>query len=366
MTLAVIATVLAALGVALFALLPTFRPGQERSAAQTERQELEEERDALYRGIKDLERERERGLVDEDDYRRLRLRDETRAAVLLERLEDLPPSPVPATSPTGPSRPVWQTAAAILALLAAFAVTANAFAVWPMQRLSLRAEERRAYDAARHLPELQAKLDAESAGGKTPSLATLLEYGQTAWEMQDYENAAKAYSGVLRQDKGNPVALMRFGTLYFFSGENKPALEFLNGAIKLAPNDPQIADAYLNKGNLLFSSNDPKGAIEAFQKYQALAGDAASARTADLIAAAKNRLLESDPGAKLFARSCAGCHGAEAQGLIGPNLITSKNARDAAFVTRQIREGSRNGKMPAQRVTPQELEQLVRHVTTLK
>ena len=365
MIFAVIGLVLLAIGLAVFALAPTFRQQGSLSSAQTERLELEEERDTLYQSIRELERDHTAGLVDAEDYRRLRLRDETRAALILEKLEDLPPVPTQATAST---RPAWVTAATLLAIFAVGGVLAGAFAAWPLQRLSLRVEEKRSYDAAKLIPALEAKVNQEASTdpNKLASVDTLLEYGQTAWEMQDYERAAKAYSDILRRDKGNPVALMRVGTLLFFSGDNQRGLEFLNGAIKLAPNDPKIADAYLNKGNLLFSSNDPKGALEAFEKYKTLAGKEASNRVGDLIAAAKTRLLESDPGAKLFARSCAGCHGAEAQGLVGPNLKTSQKAKDASFVTRQLQRGSPNGKMPAQNVTPEELKTIVKYVTGLK
>ena len=100
--------------------------------------------------------------------------------------------------------------------------------------------------------------------------------------------------------------------------------------------------------------------------YKAVAGPDASSRVADLMAAAETRLLDSDPGAKLFAQNCAGCHGAQAQGLVGPNLKTSQNARDAAFVKRQLENGSKDGRMPAfKQLKPSELAQLVKYVNAL-
>jgi cytochrome c-type biogenesis protein CcmH len=343
--------ILAAL-LAWLALRPSLRTGRALSAAQTSRLELEEERDAIYGGIRELERDHAAGLVDADDYRRLRLRDETRAALILEQLEDLPPVPVQ-TPTSSVSRPVWPLALGSLAAVLAVGVLSSAFVVWPLQRLGLREAERKEYDAARQLPALEAALNREvAANPQGASQRSLLEFGQVAWDAKDYERAAKVYGSVLRVDKREPTALTRYGSL-------------LNAATTI---DPNHAEAWLTKGNIYFGAlNNPQKALESWQTYKKVAGPDVSNRVADLIAAAETRLLDSDPGAKLFAQNCAGCHGAQAQGLVGPNLRTSANAKSAAFVRRQLENGSKNGQMPAFRqLQPAELEQLVTYVTALK
>ncbi len=349
---------------AFLALRPSLQKTQILSAAQTERLELEEERDSIYSGIRELERDQAAGLVDAQDYQRLRLRDETRAALILEKLEDLPPIPKQVRGSNG-SR-IWPLAFGTLAALAVVGVLSSAFVVWPLQRIGLREEERKMYDASRQLPALETALNREAAASPTgASQKSLLEFGQVAWDAKDYERAAKVYGSVLRVDKREPTALTRYGSLLFFAGRNQEALELLNAATTV---DPKQAEAWLTKGNIYFGAlNDPKKALESWQVYKSVAGKEASSRIADLIAAAETRLLDSDPGAKLFAQNCAGCHGAQAQGLVGPNLKTSRLARDAAFVKRQLENGSKDGQMPAfKQLKPTELTQLVNYVNALK
>jgi mono/diheme cytochrome c family protein len=356
-------TVLAVL-LAFLALRPSLQASQVLSDAQTERLELEEERDSIYKGIRELERDHAAGLVDTQDYQRLRLRDETRAALILEKLEDLPPIPkqVPGSSGTR----TWPLAFGTLSGLAVVGVLSSAFVVWPLQRIGLREDERKIYDASRQIPALEAALNREAAANPTgASQKSLLEFGQVAWDAKDYERAAKVYASILRVDKREPTALTRYGSLLFFAGRNQEALELLNAATSI---DPKQAEAWLTKGNIYFGAlNDPKRALEAWKTYKSVAGPDASSRIADLMAAAETRLLDGDPGAKLFAQNCAGCHGAQAQGLVGPNLKTSKNARDAAFIKRQLENGSKDGQMPAfKQLKPAELVQLVQYVNALK
>ena len=349
---------------AFLALRPSLQPTQILSDAQTERLEFEEERDSIYSGIRELERDHAAGLVDADDYRRLRLRDETRAALILEKLEDLPPVPKQVDGSNGTR--IWPLAFGTLAGLAVIGVLSSAFVVWPLQRIGLREEERKVYDASRQLPALEAALNREAAANPAgASQKSLLEFGQVAWDAKDYERAAKVYASLLRVDRREPTALTRYGSLLFFAGRNQEALELLNAATSI---DPKQAEAWLTKGNIYFGAlNDPKKALEAWRVYKAVAGPDASSRIADLMAAAETRLLDSDPGAKLFAQNCAGCHGAQAQGLVGPNLKTSPNARDAAFVKLQLENGSKDGQMPAfKQLKTAELAQLVEYVNALK
>jgi mono/diheme cytochrome c family protein len=349
---------------AWLALRPSLKPSIVLSDAQTERLELEEERDSIYSGIRELERDHAAGLVDAQDYQRLRLRDETRAALILEKLEDLPPVPKQVSGSSG-SR-VWPLAVGTLAVLTVIGVLSSAFVVWPLQRLGLREDERKVYDASRQIPALEAALNREAAANPAgASQKSLLEFGQVAWDAKDYERAAKVYASILRVDKREPTALTRYGSLLFFAGRNQEALELLNAATTI---DPKQAEAWLTKGNIYFGAlNDSKKALEAWKVYKSVAGDDASARVADLMAAAETRLLDSDPGAKLFAQNCAGCHGAQAQGLVGPNLKSSQNARDSVFVKHQLENGSKDGKMPAfKQLKPAELEQLMQYVNALK
>jgi mono/diheme cytochrome c family protein len=363
MTVWIILGVLLVVGLVWYALRPGLQRGQTQSRADVQRLELEEERDTIYKHIRDLQVEHDQGLVDETDYQRLRLRDETRAALILEKIADLPLVPPQRAAQTG-VRPVWPVALSVLALAGLGALAANAFAVTPLQMLALRPNEVETYRLGRDLNALEAQVTAEAnANPDGPTTPSLLEYGEAAWKLQDYTRAATAYSAILRRDPRNAIAVRRYGIVLFFSGQNKLALELLQASIRLEPSP----EAYMTIGNLLFSQQDAKGAIDAWQSYLKIASPAEAGRVPELIAAARKQLGTSDPGERLFAQNCASCHGANAQGLVGPNLKTSINAKDRAFVTNQITNGSKNAKMPAfTKFSLVELQDLISYVNKLK
>ena len=355
---------LIALALVFYAVRPIIQASSATTPIDNARVELEDERDALFKQIKELERDHALGLIDDTDYPRLRLRDETRAALILEKLEDLAPVPVQTTK-----RASLSLVLGSLAALAVIGVLANAFVVPSLERLALRPQEAKDYENAAKLKSLEAVLEAQAKAGKA-EIATLLEYGQLAWEIQDYNRAANAYGEVLRQEPKNVTALARYGQILFFASQQDPklldqSLALLRAATKL---EPPSSEAWMTIGNILFSSkNDPQGALDAWKEYQKITGDKGSPRITQLIAAAKKRLTASDPGLQLFATNCAGCHGSEAQGQVGPNLRTSINARDTVFVTNQLKFGSKNKKMPAfAQLSSKDIGLLVKYVTALK
>lgn len=54
-------------------------------------------------------------------------------------------------------------------------------------------------------------------------------------------------------------------------------------------------------------------------------------------------------GKSVFSSNCVSCHGAQAQGLVGPNLTDDfwKNVEQPQDVAKVVREGAANGAMPA-------------------
>jgi cytochrome c-type biogenesis protein CcmH len=355
---------LVALGLVFYAVRPIIKSSGENVATDNARVELEDERNALFKQIKELERDHKLGLIDDGDYSRLRLRDETRAALILEKLEDLAPAPVQTSKRTPLSLVLGS-----LAVLAVAGALANTFVVPSLERLALRPQQAKDYENAAKLKSLEAVLTEQAKVGSA-QIATLLEYGQLAWEIQDYNRAANAYGEVLRQEPKNVTALARYGQILFFASAQDPklldqALALLRAATKLTP---PSSEAWMTIGNILFSSkNDPQGALNAWTEYQKITGDMGSPRITQLMSAARKRLTASDPAVKLFATNCAACHGSEAQGQIGPNLRTSVNARDAAFVNNQIKFGSKNKKMPAlPQLSSADINLLVKYVTALK
>lgn len=361
MTALVIALVVLALLGAGFAMLPLRRVTAMR--VKSERDELQDELNAALAQLSDLERMRDAGDLDGADFERLKRLDEVRAARLLGRIEGLPDAP--ARSPI-PSRPAWRGAALSLAVVVVVLGGISALAVPSLQRLALREGEAQLYDQSNQLLALEAQLSSEAAGvNGQPQLATLLKYGSSAWELQQWERAAQAYSAILRLDPSNVVAVSRYGQLLFFSGENDQALTLLRAAAKF--ND---AEALLTIGNILFSAkNDPRGALSVWEQYQRVTKGKGEARVIELIAAARKRVSSSDDiGGVAFATNCAGCHAASGAGIAGtaPSLKSSSRARDAAFIIKQLENGSANKQMPAfPSIKGAELEALVKHVQSL-
>jgi mono/diheme cytochrome c family protein len=357
----------------IFALLP-LRGGNRTIGIRSERVELEDELNAIYAQVRELEKTHADGELDAADYERLRLKDETRAAKLLEKIEGLPQAEV---SPAPPKRLNLVGGAALFAATALVLGGFSAFAVPNLERWALRPGERDLFDNQKELLELAKRLNEAQSGSQPTALRDLLRYGDVAWELDRFDDAAKGYGAALRQltdqnqgkqqaklEPAHVHALSRYGQILFFGGENDQALELLRTAAKF-----NNAEAYLTIGNILFSAkNDPQGAIEAWQTFQKVnTNKDLGVRIPDLIAAARTRIRGTDPGAQVFAKSCAGCHGAEAQGLVGPNLRTSDNARSADFVRQQLVNGSKNRKMPAfKSIQGKELENLIKYVNGLK
>ena len=293
---------LVALALAAFALLP-LRGNTVQIQIKTKKDELEEELNTLYAQIRELERQSEDQEISPEDYRRFRLRDETRAAKLLETIEKtIEPAlkPQPQASLRG-NAVLFLVTAVILGGLSALAVPS-------LEKLALRAGERELFENQKKLLVMAAELNSlakineakPEAESKDLPLEQLMQYGDVAWELERFEDAAKGYGAALKQfteaAKKTPTikpsadsikALSRYGQILFFNGDNDQALKLLETAAKLGN-----AEAWLTIGNIRFSSkNDPKGAIAAWQQFQKVNTDKAfGARVPDLIAAAKTRL----------------------------------------------------------------------------
>src|SRR5260370_22707291 len=110
----IVALALPALAIVLWPLVGG-RGGDAIAGAERPRDdrrlELEEEKGALYRALRELEFDHDAGHLSDADYDRLRERYGTRAAVLLTDLYALGPAPPPRAEPAaaaaeaGPARP---------------------------------------------------------------------------------------------------------------------------------------------------------------------------------------------------------------------------------------------------------------------
>ncbi len=76
--------------------------------------------------------------------------------------------------------------------------------------------------------------------------------------------------------------------------------------------------------------------------------------------------LEGDPtqGNAIFQMNCAGCHGALADGKVGPSLRGVSDRKSRASLIRQVVSG-KTPPMPQFQPTPKEMADLLRYLETL-
>lgn len=211
------------------------------------RAELEDERRFLLDSLRDLEREREAGDIDEDDYETLRDDYTARAAEVIRALEadDARPSrgPTRRRPPTAGKRQVSRRIVAGLLLLGMLAVAGGSVFV-------LAPDRQPGEPLTGSLPETAADRLA---------LAHQLEAQGEAVE------AIKLYDAVLREDPGNVEALTYRGWLLKLAGLTDRAQTSLDKAVSV---DPGYPDARFFRGMLLYQDRkDAAAAIPEFEAY---------------------------------------------------------------------------------------------------
>lgn len=330
------------LGTLLFVLLllPTLAPARV-TAQDTRRTELEEERDALLRSVRELEQAgAESGLL---------TREKVRLTAVLTELDHLPPAP-PALA-----RPALPLAAGVLlgvALLAGVGV----YTVFPKWRYAgLSANEAAQLQNASRLPALEAR--AERSG----DVADYTALGDAAWDAKNYQLAAKAYAQVLLKDRANAKAMRRTG--FFLLSDKKMAengLIFIRESVNA---DPKAPEGQLLYGYALGLFGQYGEGLKVLKNYQALAPDSHEAD--DLIVEFQGRTGSAIDGGLVFAQNCAACHGSGGQGGTGPKLLGSAALKDDAALRQKILSGGVG--MPAfPQLQGQQLDALVKYVQNFK
>lgn len=209
-------------------------------------EQLQEERDFLLASLRDLERERQAGEIDDDDYRSLHDDYTARAAAVLRALQaeagagsDRPRRRSPAPAP--PRRRSLVVTVGVVLLVVALAGGAVAMFVGGRQ-------------------------PGQSVTGSVPvgpagrlGQALQLEVDGKALE------ALKVYDGVLAEDPDNVEALAYRGWLLKRAGLVDEAQLSLDRAVKV---NPRYADAHFFRGMLLYQDRkDPAGAVAEFRAF---------------------------------------------------------------------------------------------------
>ncbi|GGL69994.1 cytochrome c family protein [Deinococcus aerolatus] len=309
---------------ALWLVLEPLRRAAPTDPDAPERARLLAERDQLYSELNAVE----------DEARRPDL--ERRAALTLRALDALPPAPR-----IGPGR------SRTLALGAVGAVTlltvAGALTFIPRWQLaSLDAGEAGKVQAVLKLPGLKERAQ------RSQKNADYLAWGRAAFDSANYDQAVSAYGNALKTDPRQPEALRRLGILLLTRGDQGgaalPAEDATRAALLIrtaAQLAPDEAESQLLLGFALSRFGQDQEALAALERYRTL--DPAGRDADDAITALRARLNQGDPALKLYAASCASCHGAAGAGGIGPSLRASTLSRAA------LRSVTVNGKgaMPA-------------------
>jgi cytochrome c-type biogenesis protein CcmH len=295
----IVALVLPALAVVLWPLrrgAGTESPTAPERPSDDRRLELEEEKVALYRALRELDFDHDAGHLSDADYEGLRERYETRAAALLTGLDALGPAPAPrepATPAPAPAatvpwtrRPAVMAAGALLLLVFGVIIGINA------SRLTER-DETTTPPGARPGP------GASPVGPPTvrlepgtpippEMLAGMLQAARQSLFDGNYSQAIAAYQAVLKRDAKNVDALTHMGLIVAIGGHADVALETIDKALAI---DPRYPPAYLYRGQVLFEQKqDYAGAVKSWQQFLALVPTGEDHdRVAQLVETAKSK-----------------------------------------------------------------------------
>ncbi len=280
------AVVIPALAIVLWPLLTrrgagapaTERPRDER------RLELEEEKAALYRALKELDFDHEAGHLSDDDHAGLRDRYETRAAALITELDGLPrpraareaARPAPATAEPAAGRatrwtrhPITVAAGAVVLLVFGVVIGINAGRFTEPDQTMTPPGSRLPVPISPGASPLGPPPALEPGKPIPPEmLAGMLRAARQSLFAGRYSEAIAAYQAVLKRDARNVDAMTHLGLLVAIGGHADSALETFDKALQI---DPKYAPAHLYRGQVLYEQKqDYAGAVKSWERFLVL------------------------------------------------------------------------------------------------
>jgi tetratricopeptide (TPR) repeat protein len=300
------AIVVPALAIVLWPLLGGRAAGAAPSPARASddrRLELEEEKSALYRALRELEFDHDAGHLSVLDFQSLRERYESRAGALITELDVLAtvvrggPEMAPALPQPRPTaaRASWTRHPATFAAGAVLLVVFGAIIGVNAGRFTERDETFTPPGARIPVPgpppspvgPPMARLE---PGKPIPPemLAGMLQAARQSLFEGRYSEAIAAYQAVLKRDERNVDAMTHLGLIVAVGGHADSALETFDKALKI---DPKYAPAYLYRGQVLYEQKqDYEGAVAAWERFMALVPKGEDHdRVADLVKRAKDK-----------------------------------------------------------------------------
>lgn len=195
--------------------------------------------------------------------------------------------------------------------------------------------------------------------------ADYLALGDRAYQLGDIQRAADAYLAVVGRNPQQPEAIRRLGIFLFMSGSLDEAIQLLQLATTAQPDVPE---GWLFLGNAFFSQQKPKEAIVAWEGYLAAGGEAQE-RVKGLIETARAQVAQpvkpNQPvsGQQAYLARCASCHGAQAQGGVGPRLAGNPVVKVRSAVAEIILKG--RGAMAALNIPTAETNAILDYLEAL-
>ena len=298
------AIVVPALAIVLWPLLggrPAGAASAPARASDDRRLELEEEKSALYRALRELEFDHDAGHLSHPDFQSLRERYESRAGVLITELDALGPEPPrrapaePAPARTETPRASWTRHPATFAAAAVVLVIFGVIIGVNAGRFTERDETFRPPGARIPVPgpppsPVGPPTVRLEPGKPIPPemLAGMLQAARQSLFEGRYSEAIAAYQAVLKRDERNVDAMTHLGLIVAVGGHADSALETFDKALKI---DPKYAPAYLYRGQVLYEQKqDYAGAVAAWERFMALVPKGEDRdRVAELVARARSK-----------------------------------------------------------------------------
>jgi len=311
----VVAIVIIALPALAFILWPLLRKGGGPRGIlpipQDRRDELNEEKRAIYRALKELEFDHQAGHLSPDDYAELSARYEAQAARALKELDALPPRrekaepgaakrvPGAAAARSWTRRPVTLIAGAVVLVI--FGLTLGLGVARYTEPDRTMVPEGSRLPVPMDAPGIPGMPGTAAAPATDPSkpippevFRGMLDAAHQALEAGQYQQAIAAYQAILKRDPKNVEAITHLGVILATAGHDDSALEAFDKALAI---DPKYAHAWWDKANLLYEKKqDYKRAIPALEKFVALIPSGQDRdRALKMIQDAKGRLGKSTP-----------------------------------------------------------------------
>ena len=283
------AIVLPALAIVLWPLLGGRAAMGTTSAGRApddRRLELEEEKAALYRALRELDFDHDAGHLSDPDYQGLRERYESRAGALITELDALGPverggpelAPVlPQSRTTQPQKaraswtrhPATFAAGAVALLVFGVIIGVNAGRFTERDETFTPPGARLPVPGPPPSPVGPPNVRLEPGKPIPPEmLAGMLQAARQSLFEGRYSEAIAAYQAVLKRDERNVDAMTHLGLIVSVGGHADSALETFDRALKI---DPEYAPAYLYRGQVLYEQKqDYTGAVAAWERFMAL------------------------------------------------------------------------------------------------